>query len=96
MNRTMREKRMAGILVPVASLPGKCGIGGFGGETYEFIDLIVQMGFHIWQILPLNPLGYGNSPYQPFSSYAGDEIYLDLDFMVEQGFLEEITVPYPD
>ena len=73
--------------MPVASLPGRHGIGTFGHETYHFIDLAAKAGFSIWQILPLNPLGYGNSPYQPYSSYAMDPLYLSLDILEEQGLL---------
>ncbi|MCH3960844.1 MAG: 4-alpha-glucanotransferase [Solobacterium sp.] len=81
--------RKAGILMPVASLPGRHGIGTFGHETYHFIDLASKAGFSIWQILPLNPLGYGNSPYQPYSSYAMDPLYLSLDLLEEQGLLKK-------
>jgi len=79
--------RRAGILMPVASLPSKDGVGSFGKEAYEFVDILADMGIRIWQILPLNPLGYGNSPYQPFSSYAGDELYIDLEILEEEGYL---------
>ena len=75
--------------MPVASLPGRHGIGTFGRETYHFIDLAAEAGFSIWQILPLNPLGYGNSPYQPYSSYAMDPLYLSLDILEEQGLLHQ-------
>lgn len=68
-----------GILLPVASLPSRWGIGDLGREAYDFVDLLSDAGYSIWQILPLNPLGYGNSPYQPYSSYAGDEIYISLE-----------------
>lgn len=81
--------RKAGILMPVASLPGRHGIGTFGQQTFHFIDLIAKAGLKIWQILPLNPMGYGNSPYQPFSSYAMDPLYLSLDILQEQGLLEK-------
>ena len=64
--------RKAGILIPIASLPSKYGIGDFGPTSYEFVDLIVETNFKIWQILPLNPLGFGNSPYQAYSSKAMD------------------------
>ena len=56
--------RKAGILIPIASLPSKYGIGDFGPTSYEFVDLIVETNFKIWQILPLNPLGFGISQYQ--------------------------------
>jgi 4-alpha-glucanotransferase len=80
--------RKAGVLLPVASLPGRHGIGTFGHEAYHFIDLAEKAGFTIWQILPLNPLGYGNSPYQPFSSFAIDSLYMSLDLLQEQGLLD--------
>lgn len=82
------SERTAGILMPVASLPSEDGIGGFGKEAYRFVEYLSEMGMNIWQILPLNPLGFGNSPYQPFSSYAGDEIYIDLTKLEEMGYLE--------
>ena len=74
-SNTEQETRTAGILMPVASLPSKEGAGNFGAEAYRFVDLLSEMGVSVWQILPLNPLGYGNSPYQPFSSYVGDELH---------------------
>lgn len=80
--------RRAGILAPVSTLGGAHGIGDFGKSAYEFVDLINKAGFKVWQILPLNPVGYGNSPYQPYSSYAGDEIYISLELLVEWGLLK--------
>ena len=73
-----------GILMPVASLPCRFGSGDFGPDAYRFVDDIAKAGFSIWQILPLNPLGYGNSPYQPFSSYAMDEMYISLDLLSKE------------
>ena len=55
--------RKSGVLMPVASLPGQYGIGSFGGEAYAFVDMLAGAGVRIWQILTLNPLGYGNSPW---------------------------------
>lgn len=81
--------RRAGVLLSVSSLPGNYGIGDFGNEAYQFIDMLKQANFKLWQILPLNPVGYGNSPYQPYSSYAGDELYISLDKLVEDGLLME-------
>ncbi len=75
--------------MPVSALPSDYGIGDFGNEAYRFIDISVKMGFKIWQILPLNPLGYGNSPYQPYSSFAGDEIYISPVSLYEDGLLDE-------
>lgn len=83
------QERKAGILMPVSGLPSKYGVGDFGYDTYEFIDLIKKAGFKIWQILPLNPLGYGYSPYQPYSSKAMDEIYISLELLYCQKILLE-------
>lgn len=80
--------RRAGILTSISSLPSKYGIGDLGEEAYKFIDIIAESGFRVWQILPINPVGYGNSPYQPYSSYAGDDIYISLDLLVEEGLLK--------
>lgn len=93
-NTNNTNVRKAGILMPVASLPSNDGVGGFGKEAYRFVDILADMGVTIWQILPLNPLGYGNSPYQPFSSYAGDEIYIDLDVLAEEGYLPKNRTAY--
>ena len=82
--------RKAGILMPVSSLPDRFGCGDFGKQAYHFVDTLAQAGIGIWQILPLNPMGYGHSPYQPYSSYAMDEIYISLDTLVEQGYLQEV------
>lgn len=79
--------RKAGALLAVASLPSNYGIGDFGQSAYDFVDILVQMNMKVWQVLPLNPLGFGNSPYQPYSSFAGDEIYISLDKLVDLGLL---------
>ena len=76
--------------MPVASLPGRHGCGTFGKEAYDFVKMIHQSGLGIWQLLPLNPLGYGNSPYQPYSSYAVDELYISLDVLAQKGLLEKV------
>ena len=91
---TKTEERMAGILMPIASLPSNDGVGTLGREAYQFVDMLAQMGIRVWQILPLNPLGYGNSPYQPFSSYAGDELYIDLDMLAQEGYLKDGRPPF--
>lgn len=88
------DKRMAGVLMPVSALPSHDGIGTFGKNAYKFVDIIADMGMSIWQILPLNPLGYGNSPYQPFSSYAGDELYIDLDILAGKGYISRERISY--
>lgn len=85
-------KRQAGILLAVSSLPGNQGIGDFGKQAYRFIDLIARNELSIWQILPLHPLGYGNSPYQPFSTYAGDPIYINIDHLAEIELLKQSSI----
>lgn len=84
----------AGLLFPISSLPNKYGVGDFGKEAYQLIDKMAEAHLRCWQILPLNPLGYGNSPYQPLSSQAGDEIYICLDNLVEEGLLNKEEVTY--
>ena len=81
--------RLSGVLLPVSALPSDYGVGDFGKEAYKFIDISCEMGFKIWQILPLNPLGYGNSPYQPYSSFAGDDIYISPQLLLEDGLLDK-------
>ena len=85
----MENNRKAGVLLGVASLPGRFGIGDFGPSAYRFLEDLHEAGFAIWQILPLAPLGYGHSPYQPYSSFAMDELYADLDALYEEGLLKE-------
>ncbi len=82
--------REAGVLMPVASLPSDYGVGDFGDYSYQFIDFLKESNAEIWQILPLNPLGYGESPYQPYSSFAGDELYIDLAGLYREGLLKEL------
>jgi 4-alpha-glucanotransferase len=79
--------RTSGILLAVSSLPSQYGVGDFGKEAYRFIDLLKKTGMSWWQVLPLNPLGYGNSPYQPYSSKAMDELYISLDLLKEEGLI---------
>ena len=84
--------RKSGILLAVSSLPSKYGIGDFGQEAYRFIDDLKTAKIKIWQILPLNPLGYGNSPYQPYSSKAMDDLYISLDFLYEAKLISKPTL----
>ena len=80
-------KRSSGILAAVSSLPSPYGIGTFGKKAYEFADFLADSGQKYWQMLPLGPTSYGDSPYQSFSSYAGNPYYLDLDMLIEDGLL---------
>ncbi len=79
--------RRAGILMPVSALPSAYGIGTFGRAGYQFVDFLVKSGQKLWQILPLGPTGYGDSPYQSFSTFAGNPYYIDLELLTEQGYL---------
>ncbi|MFA7659590.1 MAG: 4-alpha-glucanotransferase [Anaerovoracaceae bacterium] len=81
-------KRSSGILLPVFSLPSAYGIGTFGREAYNFIDFLSDAGQKYWQVLPLGPTGFGDSPYQCFSTYAGNPLFIDLDMLVADGLLD--------
>jgi 4-alpha-glucanotransferase len=83
--------RTSGILLAVSSLPSAHGIGDFGPQAYQFIDTLATSGIKLWQLLPLNPLGYGNSPYQPYSSKAMDELYLSLDLLTNEGLIPNVA-----
>ena len=85
--RDKRFKKYSGVLCAVSSLPSKYGIGTFGEAAYKFIDFLRDAKQHFWQILPLNPLGEGNSPYKSISCFAGEMLYIDLDFLVHDGLL---------
>ena len=80
-------KRASGVLLPVFSLPSKYGIGCFSREAYKFIDQLKEAGQSYWQILPLGPTGYGDSPYQSFSTYAGNPYFIDLKTLIKEGLL---------
>ena len=84
--------RKSGILMHITSLPNPYGIGTVGKCAYEFVDFLYQAGQSYWQILPLNPTGYGDSPYQAFSCYAGNHYLIDLDILIDQGLLKQEEV----
>ena len=73
--------------MPVASLPGEYGIGTFGKESYAFVDMLVEAGQSYWQILPLGPTSYGDSPYQSFSTFAGNPYFIDPQMLIDEGLL---------
>jgi hypothetical protein len=85
--------RASGVLMAVSSLPSEYGIGCFSREAYEFVDQLEKAGQQYWQILPLGPTGYGDSPYQSCSTFAGNPYFIDLDELVREGLLtkEECT-----
>ena len=82
------ETRSAGILLPITSLPSRYGIGTMGREARKFIDFLEKAGQSWWQILPLGPTGYGDSPYQSFSTFAGNPYLIDLDDLAKEGYLK--------
>ena len=79
--------RRCGMLLPVASLPSRYGIGAFSKEAYEFIDQLKEAGQQVWQILPLGPTSFGDSPYQAFSAFAGNPYFIDLEALIQEGLL---------
>ena len=89
-------KRSSGVLLPVSALPSPHGIGTFGAEAYRFIDFLAAAGQRYWQILPLGPTSVGDSPYQPFSSHAGNPYFIDLEALVRAGLLTTEEVAAPD
>src|SRR5437879_13623021 len=82
------DYRGSGILLHVTSLPSSYGIGDFGAAT-SWVNRLVEAGQCWWQALPLGPTGYGNSPYQPLSSFAGNELLVSPDWLVEDGLLRD-------
>ena len=81
--------RTAGILMPITSLPSPYGVGTLGQCARDFIQFLHRAGQTYWQILPICPTGYGDSPYQSFSSYAGNPYMIDFDDLKEEGLLQE-------
>jgi 4-alpha-glucanotransferase len=88
----MRFPRSSGILLHPTSLPGRFGIGDLGPEAYRFVDFLDETGQSVWQVLPLGPTGYGDSPYQCFSAFAGNPLLLSPDALIEQGHLSPADV----
>lgn len=80
-------QRGAGLLLPISSLPSPYGIGTLGDEAYKFVDFLVDAGQSYWQVLPVGPTSYGDSPYQSFSAFAGNPYFIDLDYLVEEGLI---------
>lgn len=86
----LKFKRESGILLHPTSLPSKYGIGDFGKEAYDFVDFLFKSKQKLWQVLPLNPVGYGNSPYSCLSAFAGNPLLISIDKLLDQGLL---TIP---
>lgn len=84
-----RLTRANGVIMPIFSLPSDYGIGTFGKEAYDFVDFLSEASIRYWQILPLGPTSYGDSPYQSFSSFAGNPYFIDLNLLIEDELLEK-------
>src|SRR5271156_1129 len=83
----MNLPRASGILLHPTSLPGRFGIGDLGEEAYRFVDFLAESEQSYWQVLPLGPTGYGNSPYQCFSAFAGNPLLISLEKLAAQNLL---------
>lgn len=89
-------KRSCGILLPISSLPSPYGIGTLGKAAYDFVDFLARAGQSWWQLLPVGPTSYGDSPYQSFSTYAGNPYFVDLDLLIKDGLLTKKEVENVD
>jgi 4-alpha-glucanotransferase len=85
----MEFQRKSGVLLHPTSFPGRYGIGSFNQAAYDWVDFLDQTRQSLWQVLPLGPTGYGDSPYQSFSSFAGNPYLISLEELVQQGLLEQ-------
>src|SRR5829696_5034058 len=83
--------RSSGILLHPTSLPGPYGIGDLGPEAYKFADFLVASGQSLWQVLPLGPTGYGDSPYACYSAFAGNTLLISPDMLVKEGLLDSAS-----
>jgi 4-alpha-glucanotransferase len=86
--------RGAGILMPISALPSPYGIGTLGKESYRFADFLKRIGCRYWQVLPVGPTSFGDSPYQSFSAFAGNPYFIDLDYLAEEGLLKKEEITY--
>jgi len=90
------EERRSGILLHPTSLPGPLGIGDLGPEAYRFVDFLAESGQRLWQVLPLGPTGYGDSPYQCFSAFAGNPLLISLEGLVDAENVPHFSEDYVD
>lgn len=97
MRNSQRLPRSSGILLHLSSLPGVHGIGDLGPESLRFVDFLARTGQSLWQVLPVGPTGYGNSPYQSLSAFAGNPLFVSLERLAEQGWLApaELRIDIP-
>ncbi len=100
----MKFPRSSGILLHPTSLPSPYGIGELGESAYAFVDFLAESGQSWWQVMPLGPTGYGDSPYQSFSTFAGNPYLISPDLLLEENFLHPcliicsmhfLTIPEP-
>ena len=82
-------KRCSGVLLPIFSLPSPYGIGTLGKAAYDWIDFLHEAGQQLWQVLPIGPTSFGDSPYQSFSAFAGNPYFIDLEQLCEDGLLQK-------
>ena len=87
MSKKEERTRVAGVLMPIFSLPGRYGIGCVSKEAFDFVDFLAAAGQSLWQVLPLGPTSYGDSPYQSFSSFAGNPYFIGLETLIERDLL---------
>ena len=80
--------RLAGVILHPSSFPNDHGIGNFGESAYRFVDVIAESGFKLWQMCPLGPTSYGDSPYQCFSAFAGNPYFIDWNQLIANGYIE--------
>src|SRR5262245_10023758 len=85
----MSFPRASGILLHPTSLPGRFGVGDLGAAAYEFVNFLEETGQGLWQILPLGPTGYGDSPYSCLSAFAGNPLLISLDAVLDDGLLDQ-------
>src|SRR5919107_6207604 len=95
MGGRMKFKRSSGILLHPTSLPGRFGVGDLGGEAYRLVDWLAAAGQVYWQIMPLGPTGYGDSPYSSFSAFAGNTNLVSPEKLAESGLLSDSDVHAP-
>ena len=84
-------KRSCGVLLPISSLPSPYGIGTLGKAACEFVDFLAAAGQSYWQMLPVGPTSYGDSPYQSFSAYAGNPYFVDLDLLCQKHIIKGVA-----
>ena len=85
----MTDVRRSGVLLHITSLPGRYGIGALNQDAYDWVDFLVETRQTLWQVLPLGPTSYGDSPYQSFSTFAGNPYLISLEALVQMGLLDQ-------